>query len=640
MARGKAKTNSEKKSPVSGQGKKPVKSKKASSVQKRRKKNNSRKLFVALVVIPSILVFLSVVFYFVGKILLQSVVVWQELFTIMGLPAWLVSLILAAAVLLIIMGVVSVKRIPQPNIQTPIPPTEVFETNKSPQAPVIIDVKREKNKVKDSKSPAKSTSEPIDERVQSLHTMPDQVTGEGRKRFKGRTFLPPISLLEAPTKLSFGATTETQTLAKKVQEVLDTFNIGGKVVNFVTGPHVVRLEIELLAGTRVSTVTARSQDFAVRLGIPELRIDAPVAGKPNTVAIEVPNPKRQIVRLSNLMGAMSDKYANIPLPIGLTVDGKPMVEDLTKMPHLLVAGATGAGKSVALQSFIVSFLMNFSPDDVRMVLADPKHVEFSFYQGLPHLLYPVINNPQQVLIVLKELAAEMEERYQILAQSKSRSIVDYNKAHPEEKIPIIIVVVDELADIMLTAPSEMEQVVAVLASKARAAGIHLIMATQRPSVDVITGLIKANIPHRIAFAVSSQVDSRVILDVTGAERLIGAGDFLYSNPAVMKPIRGQAPFISDVEIMRVVDYWKSQPLETQLRDIPTMESVTGSFDSSDPIMNDVINMIKNMDRVSTSLIQRRFKIGYNRAARILDALEEQGYVGPLEGARGRKVLKH
>jgi S-DNA-T family DNA segregation ATPase FtsK/SpoIIIE len=347
-----------------------------------------------------------------------------------------------------------------------------------------------------------------------------------------------------------------------------------------------------------------------------------------------------MVRLSNLMGAMGDKYANIPLPIGLTVDGKPIIEDLTKMPHLLVAGATGAGKSVALQSFIVSFLMNFSPDDVRLVLADPKHVEFSFYQGLPHLLYPVINNPQQVLIVLKELAAEMEERYQILAQSKSRSIVDYNKLNPEEKIPIIIVVIDELADIMLTAPSEMEQVVAVLASKARAAGIHIIMATQRPSVDVITGLIKANIPHRIAFAVSSQVDSRVILDVTGAERLIGAGDFLYSNPAVMKPIRGQAPFISDVEIMRVVEYWKSQPMETQLREIPMMESISGNFDSSDPITNDVINMIKNLDRVSTSLIQRRFKIGYNRAARILDALEEQGYVGPLEGARGRKVIKH
>jgi len=639
MARGKSKSNNQKKVVLNDPQKRTIKTK-ATTRSKRKKKNNSRKLFVALIVIPSILVFLSVAFYFIGKILLQSVVVWQELFTIIGLPAWLVSFILAAAVLLIIMGVVSVKRIPQPTIQAPFRQTDVFETNKSQQTPVIIDVKRERSKANGPKSSPKSTPEPTDESLLSHISKPEQATGDIRRKFKGRTFLPPMSLLETPTKLSFGATTETQTLAKKVQEVLDTFSIGGKVVNFITGPHVVRLEIELLAGTRVSTVTARSQDFAVRLGIPELRIDAPVAGKPNTVAIEVPNPRRQIVRLSNLMGAMGDKYANIPLPIGLTVDGKPIIEDLTKMPHLLVAGATGAGKSVALQSFIVSFLMNFSPDDVRLVLADPKHVEFSFYQGLPHLLYPVINNPQQVLIVLKELAAEMEERYQILAQSKSRSIVDYNKANPEEKIPIIIVVVDELADIMLTAPSEMEQVVAVLASKARAAGIHLIMATQRPSVDVITGLIKANIPHRIAFAVSSQVDSRVILDVTGAERLIGAGDFLYSNPAVMKPIRGQAPFISDVEIMRVVEYWKSQPLETQLREIPMMESISGNFDSSDPIMNDVINMIKNMDRVSTSLIQRRFKIGYNRAARILDALEEQGYVGPLEGARGRKVIKH
>lgn len=639
MARGKSKSNNQKKVVLNDPQKRTIKTK-ATIRSKRKKKNNSRKLFVALIVIPSILVFLSVVFYFIGKILLQSVVVWQELFTIIGLPAWLVSFILAAAVLLIIMGVVSVKRIPQPTIQAPFRQIDVFETSKSQQTPVIIDVKRERSKANGPKSSPKSTPEPTDESLLSHISKPEQATGDIRRKFKGRTFLPPVSLLEAPTKLSFGATTETQTLAKKVQEVLDTFSIGGKVVNFITGPHVVRLEIELLAGTRVSTVTARSQDFAVRLGIPELRIDAPVAGKPNTVAIEVPNPRRQIVRLSNLMGALADKYANIPLPIGLTVDGKPIIEDLTKMPHLLVAGATGAGKSVALQSFIVSFLMNFSPDDVRLVLADPKHVEFSFYQGLPHLLYPVINNPQQVLIVLKELAAEMEERYQILAQSKSRSIVDYNKANPEEKIPIIIVVVDELADIMLTAPSEMEQVVAVLASKARAAGIHLIMATQRPSVDVITGLIKANIPHRIAFAVSSQVDSRVILDVTGAERLIGAGDFLYSNPAVMKPIRGQAPFISDVEIMRVVEYWKSQPLETQLREIPMMESISGNFDSSDPIMNDVINMIKNMDRVSTSLIQRRFKIGYNRAARILDALEEQGYVGPLEGARGRKVIKH
>jgi len=635
MARGKSKSTNQKRVVLNDPKKRTVKTR-AATRSKRKKKGNSKKLFVALIVIPSILVFLSVVFYFIGKILLQSVVVWQELFTIIGLPAWLVSLILAAAVLLIIMGVVSVKRIPKPTIQAPFRPTDAFETNKSQQTPVIIDVKREKSKA----NAPKPMPEPTDESPLSQISKPEQATTDTRRKFKGRTFLPPVSLLEAPTKLSFGATSETQALAKKVQEVLDTFSIGGKVVNFITGPHVVRLEIELLAGTRVSTVTARSQDFAVRLGIPELRIDAPVAGKPNTVAIEVPNPRRQMVRLSNLMGALADKYANIPLPIGLTVDGKPIIEDLTKMPHLLVAGATGAGKSVALQSFIVSFLMNFSPEDVRLVLADPKHVEFSFYQGLPHLLYPVINNPQQVLIVLKELAAEMEERYQILAQSKSRSIVDYNKANPEEKIPIIIVVVDELADIMLTAPSEMEQVVAVLASKARAAGIHLIMATQRPSVDVITGLIKANIPHRIAFAVSSQVDSRVILDVTGAERLIGAGDFLYSNPAVMKPIRGQAPFISDVEIMRVVEYWKSQPLETQLRDIPMMESISGNFDSSDPIMNDVINMIKNMDRVSTSLIQRRFKIGYNRAARILDALEEQGYVGPLEGARGRKVIKH
>ncbi|WP_018963176.1 DNA translocase FtsK [Coprothermobacter platensis] len=614
---------------------------KTTKTRSKKKRKNNRRLFLVLIVIPAIFAFLSAVFYFVGKILLQSVTVWQQLFTILGLPSWLLSLFLAAAVLLIVAGVVSVKRIPKPSIQQmPTISDSSFDIVEPVSTPVVIDMKKERSTSKKKRGQV-TEEQTVEAKAAPLNnTEVHQPANEVRRKLRTSSLLPPISLLEPPTKLSFGVTAETQSLAQKVQAVLDTFNIGGKVVNFITGPHVVRLEIELLAGTRVSAVTSRSQDFAVRLGIPELRIDAPVAGKPNTVAIEVPNPKRQMVRLSNLLNATSDKYASIPLPIGLTVDGKPIIEDLTKMPHLLVAGATGAGKSVALQSFLVSFLMNFSPDDVRLVLADPKHVEFAFYEGLPHLLYPVINNPQQVLIVLKELAGEMEERYKILAQSKSRSIVDYNKTHPEEKIPIIIVVVDELADIMLTAPSEMEQVVAILASKARAAGIHLIMATQRPSVDVITGLIKANIPHRIAFAVSSQVDSRVILDVTGAERLIGAGDFLYSNPAVMKPIRGQSPFISEAEIMRVVEHWKSQPLDTQLRDIPTIESSASGFDSSDPIAQEVIEMIKTMDRVSTSLIQRRYKIGYNRAARILDMLEEQGYVGPLEGARGRKVLKH
>jgi S-DNA-T family DNA segregation ATPase FtsK/SpoIIIE len=609
----------------------------------RRHRKNNRKLFLLLIVVPALIVFVSLVFYFVGKILLQSVEVWKQLFTILGLPAWLLALFLIGSIALIVGGVISVRRIPKPSIQeSPIPIFDYSAQDKPTASPVLIDIKGKTSDSTQGTQRTEGDEGQMQHKAQKRQTSTSEsrTISEARTKIRNTSMLPPVSLLEPPTKLSFGVTAETQALAQKVQSVLDTFNIGGKVVNFITGPHVVRLEIELLAGTRVSTVTSRSQDFAVRLGIPELRIDAPVAGKPNTVAIEVPNPKRQIVRLSNLLTAMSDKMANVPLPIGLTVEGKPIVEDLTKMPHLLVAGATGAGKSVALQSFLVSILMNFSPDEVRLVLADPKHVEFSFYQGLPHLLYPVINNPQQVLIVLKELAAEMEERYQILAESKSRSIVDYNKNHPDEKIPIVVVVVDELADIMLTAPSEMEQVVAILASKARAAGIHLIMATQRPSVDVITGLIKANIPHRIAFAVSSQVDSRVILDVTGAERLIGAGDFLYSNPAVMKPIRGQSPFISEVEIMRVVEYWKAQSLDTQLREIPTAESSITTFDSSDPIVQEVIELIRGMDRVSTSLIQRKFKIGYNRAARILDALEEQGYVGPLEGAKGRKVIKH
>ncbi|NPV88767.1 DNA translocase FtsK [Coprothermobacteraceae bacterium] len=619
----------------------PKKRIRRSPAYNRRRRRNTERILVALVLVPAGLLLAAWIFYYLGNILLQAITVWRSLLLLLGLPPWILTVLLLLAGSFILAGVVSVRRMPTPKLQVTQPPVEapwLTDGDRTPK-PVLIDFSQSRNKppaeAKASKEALRGVSD------QTAHSDHSAFGGEAVQLHKTRraTPLPPLNLLEQPTKLSFASTGETQSIAQKIQNILDTFSIGGRVANTVVGPHVIRFEVELLPGTRVSTVTARSQDFAVRLGIPELRIDAPVAGKPNTVAIEVPSPRRQVVRLSNLLQA-TDRRFNMPLPIGLTVEGKPIVEDLTKMPHLLVAGATGAGKSVALHSFIVSMLVNFRPDELRLVLADPKHVEFSFYQGLPHLLYPVINNPQQVLTVLKELAAEMEERYRILSQSRTRSIVDYNRVYPDDKIPIIAVVVDEMADIMLTAPSEMEHVVAVLASKARAAGIHLILATQRPSVDVITGLIKANIPHRIAFAVSSQVDSRVILDVGGAERLIGAGDFLYSNPAVMKPIRGQSPFISEAEIVKVVDFWKDQALEVELREIPIFDAVgaTNTGDN-DPLLPEVIGMLKGMDRVSTSLVQRRFKIGYNRAARILETLEEKGFVGPLEGARGRKVIR-
>lgn len=454
--------------------------------------------------------------------------------------------------------------------------------------------------------------------------------------------LPPLSILHHGKQQTTGVSDEVRHNARILQETLQSFNIDAKILNASQGPAVTRYELEPAAGVKVSKIVHLADDLALKLAATDIRIEAPIPGKA-AVGIEVPNKKLSGVTLRDVLDTDSFKLANhgVPVCLGKDISGSPVIADLTKMPHLLVAGSTGSGKSVCINTFIASILFKQRPDDVKLILVDPKVVELSNYNGIPHLLTPVVTDPKKAASVLRWAVREMDDRYKRFALTKTRDITRYNELHPEEHMPFIILIIDELADLMMAASSDVEDSICRLAQKARACGMHLVLATQRPSVDVLTGLIKANVPSRIAFAVSSLVDSRCILDMAGAERLIGKGDMLFSPMGSSKPIRVQGAFISDGEIDDMVEFIKKQGQPEYDENVQKAQSETsedgGDF-FEDDLMPQAIEMVLETGQASASMLQRRFRVGYTRAARMVDMMEAMHIVGPNNGSKPREII--
>ncbi len=471
-------------------------------------------------------------------------------------------------------------------------------------------------------------------------------TGKTSSKYR----LPPIDLLKAPED-SKADLVDLAEKTKKLEETLKAFNVDARVVDAVPGPAVTRYEIEPSTGVKVSRIVNLSDDIALNLRAKSIRIEAPIPGKA-AVGIEIENDKINMVRIREIIGSKEFKQSRskISFSVGKDISGKAIVGDLKSMPHLLIAGSTGSGKSVCINSIIASILYKAKPDEVKLVLVDPKAVELANYNGIPHLLIPVVTDAAKAAAALNWAVAEMNDRYKKFAEAGVRDLNSYNEHismmdEGAEKIPQVVIIIDELADLMMASKSQVEDSICRLAQMARAAGMHLIVATQRPSVDVITGVIKANIPSRIAFAVSSQVDSRTILDMAGAEKLVGKGDMLYNPLGMGKPVRVQGCFISDEEVNALIDYVKSQCEDvTYSQDAissiekPEDPGASGGADSGDKLLEDCIEFVVHSGQASVSMLQRRFRIGYNRAARIMDILEERGIVGPADGARPRKVL--
>lgn len=456
--------------------------------------------------------------------------------------------------------------------------------------------------------------------------------------------LPPITLLNNPIKKQTVTKGDIVEKSKILQSTFNNFGIEVKIVKAIVGPSITQFQILPTPGTKVSKIVNLSNDIALNLAAKDVRIEAPIPGK-SLIGIEIPNSVNELVTMKEVF--VNDKD-NSPLSVALgkDVSGESMFTRIDKTPHLLIAGSTGSGKSVCVNTIITSILLKNKPDKVKLIMIDPKMVELSIYDGIPHLLTSVVTDPLKAADVLHKVVLEMESRYREFARTRVRNIEGYNKIAEKDpdyrELPYIVVIIDELADLMMVSSKEVEESIARIAQKARAAGIHMIIATQRPSVDVITGVIKTNIPSRIAFAVSSSVDSRTILDKSGAETLLGKGDMLYLSADSSKPVRIQGAFLSDDEVEKVVDFVKSQS-EAQYDPNMTPSEVSSqsggsSADEADPLYKEVLLFIAKTQKASASLLQRRFKIGYNRAARIIDMLEEDGYIGPVDGSKPRKVF--
>ena len=468
--------------------------------------------------------------------------------------------------------------------------------------------------------------------------------------------LPPMSLLDDPAKNK--KTNSNQFLInnkQNLERVLKDFQISGRVVDIHMGPSVTQFEVVVPSGTKVSRIVSINKEIALALAAKDVRIEAPIPGK-NTIGIEIPNQSIAPVKIKEILASkvMLEAKGGLQVALGKDIMGTPKCTDLTKMPHLLVAGSTGSGKSVCINSMIASLLMRYRPDEVKLVLVDPKQVELSNYNGVPHLLCPVVTNPKKASLVLQKVVNEMDNRYRIFADKGAKKIDDYNriieeenKKHPDNPTPkmhYIVVIVDEMADLMIVARKEVEDSIMRITQLARAAGIHLIVATQRPSTDVITGVIKTNIPSRIAFSVASNVDSRTILDTPGAEKLLGKGDMLFLPMGENTPTRIQGCFISDDEIRRVIEaVCKEQQASYDESLMNASESSTSATSGEreeydDPMYNEIVDFAIQTGKISASLIQRRFRFGYNRAARVIDLLEERGIIGPQNGSKPREVL--
>lgn len=510
----------------------------------------------------------------------------------------------------------------------------------------------------DSKVVISSISELANKPVETPEPVKEERQDEVPVNSKGYR-LPPISLLSKPKKVNGKENEDAiKTNVKEIEQVLKDFSIEGKIVAANIGPSVTQYELEMKSGTKVSKITGIHRELALELGVKEVRIQAPIPGK-KTVGIELPNKVTTPVVVREILDAVpEDKKDNkLLVTLGKDIMGKPRFCEIDKTPHMLVAGSTGSGKSVCINSMLVSLLMRAKPDEVKIVLVDPKKVELSMYNGVPHLLTPVVTDAKKANIVLQKIVQIMEDRYDTFSDSGTKNIKGYNKYidKKNESLPegekmkhmeYIVVVIDELADLMLVAAKEVEDSIMRITQMARAAGIHLIVATQRPSTDVITGVVKANIPSRIAFAVSSSIDSRTILDMSGAEKLLGKGDMFFSPQGENTPIRIQGTFIDDDDIKKVVDYTIQQQKAHYDESLTVSEEDRGATtmvgnsndDYEEPLYNEIVEFVVTQGKASASLLQRRFRLGYNRAARCIDLLEERGIVGPPNGSKPREVL--
>ena len=500
---------------------------------------------------------------------------------------------------------------------------------------------------------------------ESAPAEPTFTIDEQQLTFSGVYHFPPVHFLEDPQKVDHAeGRDELDRTAQKIEDTLDSFKIEAKVHSVQRGPVITQFEVSLAAGIKVHKIVSLSDDLAMALSARSVRVVAPIPGK-STVGIEVPNSKRELVALKDLLHSRVHKETNsaIPLLLGKDAAGDAMVEDLSKMPHLLIAGSTGSGKSVCINSIIASILMTKSPEDLKMILVDPKMVELSSFEEIPHLLTPVITDMKKAPAALDWLVRKMDQRYELLSKAGVRHIDDYNAlskkeqferltekmSHEEadeapEHLPYIVVIVDEFADLMMTAAKEVENSITRLAQKSRAVGIHVILATQRPSVNVITGLIKANLPTRISFMVASKVDSRTILDRNGAEKLLGQGNMLYVGPGTSEPTRAQSTYISDKEIRKIVKFLKkeSQPqFSSEIEGF--LASGGGRSDGGNGVVEDdlfpqAVTIVLESGRASTTLLQRRLSIGYTRASRLMDIMGDQGIVGPFRGSKPREIM--
>ena len=507
---------------------------------------------------------------------------------------------------------------------------DIREFKEEPEEELVQRVTRKQAKSKEVKS--------VDVVEESLN---EAVSEESYDNYQ----LPPITLLNSPVKKQTITKGDVVEKSKILQSTFNNFGIEVKIVKAIVGPSITQFQILPTPGTKVSKIVNLSNDIALNLAAKDVRIEAPIPGK-SLIGIEIPNTVNELVTMKEVFVNDED---NSPLSVALgkDVSGESIFTRIDKTPHLLIAGSTGSGKSVCVNTIITSILLKNKPDKVKLIMIDPKMVELSIYDGIPHLLTSVVTDPIKAADVLHKVVLEMENRYREFARARVRNMEGYNKIAAKDpdykELPYIVVIIDELADLMMVSSKEVEESIARIAQKARAAGIHMIIATQRPSVDVITGVIKTNIPSRIAFAVSSSIDSRTILDKSGAETLLGKGDMLYLSADSSKPVRIQGAFLSDEEVEKVVDYVKSQS-EAQYdpnmtpSEVSTQGGGSPSVDDVDPLYKEVLLFIAKTQKASASLLQRRFKIGYNRAARIIDMLEEDGYIGPVDGSKPRKVF--
>jgi DNA segregation ATPase FtsK/SpoIIIE, S-DNA-T family len=512
------------------------------------------------------------------------------------------------------------------------------------EEPVTQDFDRELAEIEAEEERAEATGDaPVPEQV--------ALTPQGNKRGVTASeeidYHPPAAKVLERGKADQGVDPrDHEAVGHKLVETLGHFGVEAKIVGIVSGPHVSRYELRLAPGTKVKKVTELANDLAYALASTEIRILAPIPGK-QAVGVEVPNTRRRIVRLGDIYSGRPEKTSPLVAWLGKGIDGNPVWTDLAKMPHVLVAGTTGSGKSGCVNAILSSILMQASPNDVRLVLVDPKQVELNHYEHVPHLLTPVVTSPRLAANVLANLIGEMESRYGIMGEARCRNLAELNRARRkagEPPLPHILCVIDELADLMMVSPAEVEDSIIRLAQKSRATGIHLVLATQRPSTDIITGTIKVNIPARIAFAVSSQTDSRVILDQGGAEALLGQGDMLFRGAGTSKLQRIQGAFVTEEEIARITGHWAKQgepEFEEELLEVHEEQGIEaeGDYDpDSDDLLDEAIRVVVETETASVSMIQRRLRVGYTRAGRLIDMLERRGVISGYEGSKPRQVL--